>query len=395
MIPLQDPQGRVIGFTARQIRAGDYGPKYINTPQTPLYDKSRHIFGMHLAKNAIRENKYVVVAEGNLDVISSHQVGVRQVVATAGTAITEAHLKGLSRFVTDIRLCLDSDKAGVSATERAIDIASKLHISLNIITLDEGKDPDELIRRDPTLWRKTVNNFTYAIDWLIEFHQANYDLRSAEGKRRFTDIILPAISKLDDAVEKDHYLNLIAKLTDISREALDAKLAGTVTVVPKPLVKPKVDIKLEPKEQVELAKCEDHLLCLMIKHPELRAQLDSIRQSMLTREKARELLGQLKSQPELSDEQLIRLDTLEDYVKIELLQYEELYQGLELSEIRYEANRMQARLIEHYVKRQKLNIAKQLQSADDQLTESLLNKARQLDELLKNNLGENNNAQEK
>jgi DNA primase len=94
MIPLQDPQGRVIGFTARLLDDDPKAPKYINTPQTVLYDKSRHIYGLHLAKESIRKTKFVVITEGNLDVIASHQAGVRQVVATAGTALTEPHLEG-------------------------------------------------------------------------------------------------------------------------------------------------------------------------------------------------------------------------------------------------------------------------------------------------------------
>src|SRR6185295_3711491 len=101
--------------------------------QTPLYDKSRHVFGLHLAKEAIRKSKYAVVAEGNLDVIASHQAGVRQVVATAGTALTEQHLKALSRFTPDIRLSFDADTAGLNATERSIPIASKVGVSLSVI----------------------------------------------------------------------------------------------------------------------------------------------------------------------------------------------------------------------------------------------------------------------
>src|SRR5205085_1376809 len=101
MIPLQDPQGRVIGFTARLLDDDPQAPKYINTPQTVLYDKSRHVYGLHLAKEAIRKSKFAVLTEGNLDVIASHQASVRQVVATAGTALTEPQLKALSRFTGD------------------------------------------------------------------------------------------------------------------------------------------------------------------------------------------------------------------------------------------------------------------------------------------------------
>ena len=108
MIPLSDPQGRVIGFTARILEDDPKAPKYINTPQTPLYDKSRHVFGLHLAKEAIRRNQYAVLVEGNLDVIASHGVGVRQVVATAGTALTQYHLEG-SRVGLRVTLRLSFD----------------------------------------------------------------------------------------------------------------------------------------------------------------------------------------------------------------------------------------------------------------------------------------------
>src|SRR3954462_2128683 len=120
MVPLQDPQGKVIGFTARLLDNQPNAPKYINPPQTVLYDKSRHIYGLHLAKEALRREQYAVLVEGNLDVIASHQAEVRHVVATAGTALTEMHLKGLSRFTGDIRLAFDQDRAGQTAAERAI-----------------------------------------------------------------------------------------------------------------------------------------------------------------------------------------------------------------------------------------------------------------------------------
>jgi DNA primase len=112
MVPLQDAQGRVIGFTARLLDDEPNAPKYINTPQTLLYDKGRHIYGLHLAKEALRKAKYAVLVEGNLDVIAAHQAGTRQVVATAGTALTEMHLKGISRFTPDVRLAFDQDSAG-------------------------------------------------------------------------------------------------------------------------------------------------------------------------------------------------------------------------------------------------------------------------------------------
>ena len=114
MIPLQDPSGATIGFTGRILNDEPNSPKYLNTPQTMLYDKSRHVFGLSQAKQSIRKNNFVVVVEGNMDVIASHQDDVKNVVATAGTAMTSQHLKSISRYTNDIRLCFDADAAGVT-----------------------------------------------------------------------------------------------------------------------------------------------------------------------------------------------------------------------------------------------------------------------------------------
>jgi DNA primase len=116
MVPLMDAAGQVIGFTGRIITSDPKAPKYLNTPQTLLYDKSRHVFGLSQAKEAIRTNDYAVVVEGNLDVVSSHQAGIKGVVATAGTALTEYHLKALSRLTQNVRFSFDGDRAGLAAT---------------------------------------------------------------------------------------------------------------------------------------------------------------------------------------------------------------------------------------------------------------------------------------
>ena len=121
-VPLMDSSGQVIGFTARIITDEPNAPKYLNTPQTLLYDKGRHVFGLSQAKEAIRQNDYAVIVEGNLDVVSSHQAGVRQVVATAGTAMTEHHLKALVRLSPHARLAFDGDAAGLAATACASDL---------------------------------------------------------------------------------------------------------------------------------------------------------------------------------------------------------------------------------------------------------------------------------
>lgn len=225
MVPLMDGSGQVIGFTGRIIIDDPKAPKYLNTPQTILYDKSRHVFGLSQAKEAIRKIDYSVVVEGNLDVVSSHQAGVKQVVATAGTAMTEHHLRSLYRLSSNVRLSFDGDKAGLAATERAIPIAQMVGVGLSIITLpDSAKDPDELIQQDARLWQKAIDSSEPVVDWVVEQFAGRENLETAAGKRAFTTAALGVVRSLSDPVEQDHYMAIIAKMTDTSRGAIASKL---------------------------------------------------------------------------------------------------------------------------------------------------------------------------
>jgi DNA primase len=388
MIPLQDPQGRVVGFTARQLDDDPNAPKYINTPQTVLYDKSRHIYGLHLAKESVRKSKFVVLVEGNLDVIASHQAGVRQVVATAGTALTEPQLKALSRFTGDIRLCFDADKAGVAATERAIPIASRVKVSLGIIDIPSGKDPDELIKQDAKQWLLAVEAHKYALDWLMERYQKLLDLKSAQGKKEYSDVLLPVVRSLSDDVERDHYMNAIAEAIGVSREALEQKYIKT-TGGEQPIRRRTIKataVELD-KAAVENKRTQDNYLSLMLMRLTLREFMDVVTPEMLYTDEAKELFIFLKEHPDFDGKQPDGVKKLAEYVKIEALLYEELYQGLELNELHYEAARLQARLIEQFVKTEKAKLVAKLETATQAETRDLLGQAKKYDELLKHVTG--------
>ncbi|HVU59710.1 MAG TPA: DNA primase [Candidatus Saccharimonadales bacterium] len=387
MIPLADPQGRVIGFTARLLADDPNAPKYINTPQTALYDKSRHVFGLHVAKEAIRGSNFVVIAEGNLDVIASHQAGVKQVVATAGTALTEQHLKALSRFTGDIRLSFDADRAGVSATERAIPLASKVGVSLSIIDIPSGKDPDELVRQNPALWVETINKQKYALDWLMARYQKLLDITSAQGKREYTGVLLPVVRQLSDPVEQDHYLTAIAKTIGVSREALDAKLRATPGGG-SAILRQHKPVPLPDKQTIEYTKAQDRFLALMVLQPDIRPAVRGVTADMFARAESRQLLATLQTPQGEASQPADLLNSLGDYGKILGLQYEELYQDLETAELHYEAARLRTRLVETYVKQQKKLLASQLETADDARTAELLAQVKQLDALLKRKEGD-------
>ncbi|MBA2278861.1 DNA primase [Candidatus Saccharibacteria bacterium] len=383
MVPLSDAQGRVVGFTARLLLDDPDAPKYINTPSTLLYDKGRQVYGLHLAKDAIRKIGFGVVVEGNLDVIASHQAGVQNVVAAAGTALTESHLKDLSRFAGDIRFAFDSDRAGINATERAIPLAQKVGVNVSIIDIPGGKDPDELVRKDPKLWQNAIDKHQYAVDWLIDRYSKLLDTTTGKGKREFIDAILGVIRNLTNSVEQDHYIDVLAKKIDVSRAAVSAKLHEK----PKSLVRLKKAAKTpeqESKSLIDQRKAEQHLVALMLMQPSIREHVKLATADMFTLDSARELFTFIKEHPDFAGDSnaLKPLQSIADYVKITILQFDELYRTLETIELQYEAARLQERLVTQYVKQQKKVTSEQLAEADDATAHKLLEQDKILNNLL-------------
>ncbi|MBP9761479.1 DNA primase [Candidatus Saccharibacteria bacterium] len=396
MIPLCDPQGKVVGFTARLLGDEPNAPKYINTPGTILYDKSRHIFGLHLAKTAIRQTKYVVLTEGNLDVIQSHQSGVRQVVATAGTALTEPNLKALSRLTGDVRLCFDADKAGLAATERAIPIAGKVGgIHLSVITLPSGKDPDELIRQDTKTWEQVIEEPKYAIDWLIDHYVSTLNISSALGKREISDIVLRVVRQLTDRVEQDHFVSRLASILQVSKTALSEKLSTTPgQTVPLRRRAPQVNHVSVDRAILDKKKTEERLMALALMKPGLRRLLYPLDPDMFTDDDARTAFEFLAEHTDFDGTDPEEVRQIAEYGKILSLVYETLYQDVEPMELRAEAERLQADLIRQYVRMQKQTIVAKLQNATTDEAQKLLRRASNLDVLLRNNQGDMSGTQE-
>jgi DNA primase len=385
MVPLCDPFGKVIGFTARLLKDAPNAPKYINTPSTTLYDKSRHIYGLHLAKKPIQKEKNTVLVEGNLDVIASHQAGVANVVATAGTALTEMQLKGLSRLAPDVRLAFDQDKAGVAAAERAIPIAGKVGVDLSIITIPSGKDPDELIKQDPKQWTQAINNSEPALDWLLGVYEKRLDLSTASGKRQFTDISLEVLRLLPDPVEQDHYIQKIAESTAVHADSLRAKLQKVDQKSQIRLKSPKSEPQPEVPARKEDLRVQEHYLSLILMLPIARNYMDLVSDHMFSGESAKTLFKFLKANPEFSGDLASskELRPISDYVKILSLQFEELYGEIEATELQYEAARLRATVIDQFVKKQNRIIRQKLKDADETEAKELLARVNKLNQLLR------------
>ena len=278
MVALSDAAGEVVGFTGRIIVDDPKAPKYLNTPQTLLFDKSRHIFGLAQAKEAIRKENVAVVVEGNLDVVSSHQAGVKHVVATAGTAMTEQHLKTLSRLAERIKLSFDGDRAGLAATERAIDIAQRVGVEVEVVTLPgDAKDPDELIQQGAELWRSAIDTSQPAVEWVIDQYKAREDVTTAEGKRRFTTASLQLVGRLQDPVEREHYMGLLVSATGASMAALEQKMTSAATGET-----PKKRVNVEKTTATSVPQeLEDTVIALALAAPQTRHWLASLTEDMV------------------------------------------------------------------------------------------------------------------
>lgn len=275
MIPLRDRKGQVVGFTGRII--GDGQPKYLNTPDTILYHKGQQLFGLNFAASSIRKENFSVIVEGNLDVITSHQAGTKNVVGVAGTALTAYHLKSLGRISGDVRFCFDSDKAGVAATERAIKLAGPLELKLSVISYAGlgSKDPDELIHDDPKKWQAALDHYQPAVNWLRDYYISTVGVDTVEGKKVVADKTLSVIAALNDPVEREGYIRELAEKTDTSVATLVSRLKmiqgeEEKEANPRKVLKPVKSKKTAPSRQVKNFDYAGQILGFLGENIELR-----------------------------------------------------------------------------------------------------------------------------
>lgn len=364
-VPLMDPSGQVIGFTARIIAGDDpNAPKYLNTPQTMLYDKGRHVFGLSQAKEAIRTSDYAVVVEGNLDVVSSHQAGVTQVVATAGTAMTEYHLRALRRLTGNVRLAFDGDKAGIAATERAIPIASEVGVELTIITLPESaKDPDELIQQDVALWQRAIDTAKPAVDWVLEQYSHREDITTASGKRAFTTAALAVVRTLGDAVEREHYEKKIASMIDSSLEAIKSKLASIPVAEKVPIRRP-VTASLGKQPQDPYA-YQDNLLSLALINAPSQELFVHTQSDVFVGEERQAVAAYLAKHAGKSIEATPKdLQNYDTYVKILLLKADTRYVDWSDEDRYFETARLLRQVANEHKKQTQEKLTQQLREAE-------------------------------
>ncbi len=227
MFPIRDVHKMIVGFGGRVI--DDTTPKYLNTPETPLFSKRQLLYGLDLAQNCIRESGYAIITEGYMDVIVAHQAGIQNVVATLGTALTGNHLRSLSRFTNEVILTFDSDTAGINAARRSVDLFLNSEMKAKVLLLPAGEDPDSYIRRFGKasfleLLKGVKSIIEFEIDRIIEKWVTMSSGDSIESKVRVTEECLTLIRKISNRIEQDYYLKKVAKETRTSEEVLRSEL---------------------------------------------------------------------------------------------------------------------------------------------------------------------------
>ncbi len=230
MFPLNDVHGNAVGFTGRILdeTKEKAGGKYVNTPQTAVYDKSKLLFALDKAKQEIKRNNLAVIVEGQMDVIACHQAGQLNTVASSGTALTLEQIKLLKRFTNNLALAFDADAAGQNAAERGIGTVLEEGMQVKIIHLPAktGKDPDECLKKNPEIWFKAVAEAEPYMDYLFRVAFERRDLTKAPERAAVANFILNQVAKIPDVIEQDFWLKKLANRLDVEAALLREKLAG-------------------------------------------------------------------------------------------------------------------------------------------------------------------------
>lgn len=289
MFPLVDVKNSVRGFAGRVLAEGE--PKYINTPQTVLFDKSGFLFGLNLSKGEIKQKSSAILVEGEMDMILSYQSGIKNIVASKGTALTQGQLDLLKKYTDTLLLCFDKDLAGDSASRRGIEMADQSGFNLKVISIPDGKDPAELAVKDPSAWEKAVLEAEPIYDYYLRSISGRYSLKTAEGKKRAAAELLPIFSKISDTLTFEHYLQKLSAMLEVSEDLLrkqieKVKLGGEAAPDYSVTVR-QPDIKSEPQSRRELL--EEYLLVLLLKVPVDMTFVPSFPETIFTQERFKAL----------------------------------------------------------------------------------------------------------
>ena len=272
LFPIKDTRARTIGFGARVL--DDSLPKYLNSPQTPIFDKSDSLYGINLATAAIRQQNLVVIVEGYMDVITAHQNGFTNMVASMGTSITEKQVTILKRLTRNMVLALDADTAGEEAILRCVSYENTLAAEVKVVIMPRDKDPDEVIKEDSQTWQRLLEEAVPVVDYTFNMVSSKLNLTTARDKSLAVDKLLPIITEIKDIVRQAHYLQKLARLVKVNERDLEAALRRTRASqdrrLPRQVKKLGQESATHTLQPLLSSPIEEYCLTLLLQHPELK-----------------------------------------------------------------------------------------------------------------------------
>jgi DNA primase len=292
MIPIKDSRGRVTGFGSRVL--DDSLPKYINSPQTPTFDKSATLYGIDRAAAEIRKQDTAIIMEGYMDVIIAHQHGVTNAIASMGTAITETQVNTLKKLSRNLILSLDADAAGEEAMLRTVIYENTLNAEIRVLLLPEGKDPDEVIKEDTGKWQDLVKKARPLIDFMFEKTFKKMDLTTARDKSLAVERLLPVLANINDPIRQAHYLQKLANLVKVDMNTIKASLNRL-----KPTATRRKTAPLKPAIQAGKDQREEYCLALLLQHAELKERLEELSPEYFESSENREIFNAYKTSPDV------------------------------------------------------------------------------------------------
>lgn len=288
MFPIADFQGRVVAFTSRTLAGIAYdeeeqGGKYVNSPQTAIYDKSKILYGWHLGKDDIRQKKYLIIVEGNMDAIAASQSATKNVVAVSGTALTTEHIKMIKRYTDNVILAFDGDAAGSRAVFRSISLGWQADMNLKILVLPKGKDPADMIKEDEKAWLKSVKESIPVMDYYFRRVLAGVDINRSDHKKIAVNKLLPIIKFLKSDIERAHYLKILSDKLQIPLGLLEKNLSEAKSFLEAEVKTEKETISEKVNKKDQLYMLSEQLLIIAFYHNEyLEKLMAEIEPDMLT-----------------------------------------------------------------------------------------------------------------
>ncbi|MCI9271115.1 MAG: DNA primase [Dorea sp.] len=275
MFPIMDANNRVIGFGGRVM--GDGKPKYLNSPETPVFDKSRNLYGLHRAR--ISRKPYFLICEGYMDVIALHQAGFTNAVASLGTALTEGHAALIKRYVNQVYLTYDSDDAGTRAALRAIPILKSMGITAKVIRMDPYKDPDEFIKNlGAEAFEERIHKAGNGFLFSLKILEQDYDMASPEGRTGFLRAAAGRLAEFEEEIERSNYIEAVAKAYRVNVEELRKLVVKTAlqSGMAKPVTRPKATVNKERRKEDGALKSQRILLTWLIEDENIFRQIAGV-----------------------------------------------------------------------------------------------------------------------